>query len=507
MSEAPKQSHKKRSTWLWIAAALAAAVFLAYYYPTRHASLAQTADTETSLVSQKTLGMAAQPHEVLKLYYKGELIGVVSDPQVLEDARQRAYEKYYAEDFPQSQIDFDDDIYSYSEKTYLLYEDQDAAIADYLVDNDLFLVNAYKVSIGDVDTIYVRDIDEFRSALENFVLCFVDSGTFQKLKRGDEIPSLTSYGTQDVSVYIEEKLSYSESRASSEEILKNEAEILSYLCYGRDPQMQYYTVQPYDTVDGVAAKTGLTPEKLIIINSQLTSRDQALASGMELNITYFSSPIHVVVERENYISEVIYQPETQYVIDSSLPAGEVIVTQEGGNGHQDTLYAEIYVNGELTSYKQKSSHVVEEAKPRIITVGSKSWHRDTGDLVFRLPIDNAHITCDYYCYAGHSGVDFQNPYDPWGKIYACEDGVIITNSYNSLAGWHYEINHGNGYVLRYSHMVRQGFLPVGAAVTKGEYIGDVGMTGYATGPHVHVAVEINGVQVDPCTVLPCELAY
>jgi murein DD-endopeptidase MepM/ murein hydrolase activator NlpD len=40
----------------------------------------------------------------------------------------------------------------------------------------------------------------------------------------------------------------------------------------------------------------------------------------------------------------------------------------------------------------------------------------------------------------------------------------------------------------------------GAHVEQGQHIGAVGMTGWATGPHLHFEVKINGVQQDPLIV-------
>jgi murein DD-endopeptidase MepM/ murein hydrolase activator NlpD len=61
-----------------------------------------------------------------------------------------------------------------------------------------------------------------------------------------------------------------------------------------------------------------------------------------------------------------------------------------------------------------------------------------------------------------------------------------------------DIRHRNGMVSRYGHMrnFATGMRP-GARVTMGSTIGFVGMTGWATGPHLHFEIRVDGVAHDP----------
>ena len=59
---------------------------------------------------------------------------------------------------------------------------------------------------------------------------------------------------------------------------------------------------------------------------------------------------------------------------------------------------------------------------------------------------------------------------------------------------------GGGYEVQYCHM-RQGSLAVkpGEAVKRGQKLGDVGASGMAAFPHVHLTVRLNGKTIDPAT--------
>ncbi|MEI7025638.1 peptidoglycan DD-metalloendopeptidase family protein [Paenibacillus sp. y28] len=99
--------------------------------------------------------------------------------------------------------------------------------------------------------------------------------------------------------------------------------------------------------------------------------------------------------------------------------------------------------------------------------------------------------------AYHSGIDIGAPQGT--AIIAAESGVVINAGFNNGGyGNLVVIDHGSGLTSWYGH-IRQGGILVkeGQTVKKGDKIAEVGMTGRATGNHLHFEVRQNGNRTDP----------
>jgi hypothetical protein len=96
--------------------------------------------------------------------------------------------------------------------------------------------------------------------------------------------------------------------------------------------------------------------------------------------------------------------------------------------------------------------------------------------------------------APHSGLDFAVARGT--SLRAAAGGRILAVGDYFFNGKTVFVDHGNGLLTLYCHLDR---IDVGAGdpVIKGQHIGLSGMTGRASGPHVHWGVVLNGVMVDP----------
>ncbi|MBP8232327.1 MAG: M23 family metallopeptidase [Rhizorhabdus sp.] len=99
----------------------------------------------------------------------------------------------------------------------------------------------------------------------------------------------------------------------------------------------------------------------------------------------------------------------------------------------------------------------------------------------------------------HSGVDVARPAGT--PIVAPADGVVVLAAAApfSLEGNLLMIDHGLGLNSAFLHLSRID-VAVGQAVRQGQTIGAIGMTGRATGPHLHWSLKWRDARVDPAPV-------
>ena len=96
--------------------------------------------------------------------------------------------------------------------------------------------------------------------------------------------------------------------------------------------------------------------------------------------------------------------------------------------------------------------------------------------------------------ARHTGIDISAPMGT--PVKAAGDGVVLSAGWNGGYGRCVIIDHGNGFQTWYGHLSKIDVMP-GDEIRQGETVGNVGMTGRATGPHLHYEVRIHSTPVNP----------
>ncbi len=109
---------------------------------------------------------------------------------------------------------------------------------------------------------------------------------------------------------------------------------------------------------------------------------------------------------------------------------------------------------------------------------TRKWFLNTGQLYSR----DIHLGVDY-------GVPTGTP------VYSLLDGVVVSSELQELYGNMVIVDHGLGLYTNYCHMSKR-LKNADTLIEKGETLGEVGMTGAATGPHLHVEARIYGIPID-----------
>ena len=149
---------------------------------------------------------------------------------------------------------------------------------------------------------------------------------------------------------------------------------------------------------------------------------------------------------------------------------------------------------------------MEKALKEINKLSASGGITGTGQLCYPVP-SCTNVSCGFYGYANHNGVDFANGPGLYGApVVASDDGQVVgADMWEYSYGHHVTIDHSNGMKTIYCHMSNIN-VSVGQNVTKGQVIGGVGCTGNVIprgmgGTHLHFGVIVNGSFVNPFTYL------
>ena len=448
------------------------------------------------------------PKELFRVYLKGESIGLIESKKELEDYIDKK-QKEIKKKFDVDKVYLPEDLDIEKEKTY----DNDISsvkkIYNKIKNISPFTIKGYAIKIKGVDTesgdgkkikgktqtIYVLDKKVFEDAVDNIVHSFVSDTDYKKYESGDQ-EEIKETGKIIERIYIDNKITIRKANIPVDETIYQDTNTLSrYLMFGTTKDQKKYTVKEGDTISQISLNNKIATEEFLIANPEFTSENTLLYPGQEVTIGILK-PQFKVVEEDHVVQdqETNYQTETQY--DNSKEIGYSKVKQKGVKGVTRYTQKIKKVNGETISVVNVSDEEIKKPVNEIIVKGGKkSSYTGYGTVVatpgeWGWPATCSSVSSPFGYRWGtlHDAIDIAGC-GYGSNIFAAKDGVVVQSSYKYDNGEYVTIDHGNGYYSLYAHMVSGSRrVRVGDYVVKGQVIGSMGMTGAATGVHVHFAI-------------------
>lgn len=247
-----------------------------------------------------------------------------------------------------------------------------------------------------------------------------------------------------------------------------------------------------DTAWGIAKMYGLTLSELGKLNPDIKDLSK-IKAGNKLTVKT-AEPAVIVYKLMRSIGKRAISYKTVYVYDNTQYKTYSKTMTAGVKGVEWTVTETQYdMHGIQVASKVVDTAVLEQPTTRVVIKGTKKppkfitpvyggrrsdWFDSTGKSLGRV----------------HLGVDIMRPTGT--AVYASAAGTVTEAGYNSSSGNYIVIKHSGGYQTRYAHLSSIN-VKKGQYVAQGAFIGRVGMTGNATGPHLHFSIILNGKYVNP----------
>lgn len=245
-----------------------------------------------------------------------------------------------------------------------------------------------------------------------------------------------------------------------------------------------YTVESGDTISGIAAKFGLSPETIVWSNPELEINPDVLSIGQIVTILPVDGVFHQVGGGDTIAGiAATFQTDPQLILNHPLneldPDNPVIQPGQW-----------LVVPGGRKPIKARTvtAFVYDGPTPEGAEVG-------TG--VFAWPA-SGNISQGFHGY--HPGVDIAG----WlgAPVLAADAGYVAYSGWDGTGyGLSVVIDHGNGFQTLYAHL-QTSYVEPGTSITKGQQIAEMGSSGNSTGPHLHLEIRQGTVQRNPYGFLP-----
>lgn len=384
---------------------------------------------------------------------------------------------------------YKDNILSAQEIYKKIMEKESCSVAGYK-----FVIKSSNENSEDI-VIYTIDRKIFSDAIEKLITIFVDEDEYEKYKN-DTQEQIDSTGSLIENIYVEQSITYKAVNIStSEKIYTSSTDLSAYLLYGAGFSLEHVTAKTGDTIESIALENEISIQEFLIFNKQYTNKDNLIVPGSDIIISKIDPKIQIVVETYE-VADKVTEFTTVEKYDDSMTQGSSLVTQEGENGLERVSQNVKSVNGNIAYVDPVSKETIKNSTPKIITIGTRYVPSVGSTISWGWPTDSGYTISSYYGYRlavfnegnFHQGLDIAGT-GYGSNVYAANNGVIEEIGYDRINGNHIIINHNNGYKSKYNHMSAfNKKVSLGSVVERGQVIGYVGSTGWATGPHLHFEI-------------------
>ncbi len=253
-----------------------------------------------------------------------------------------------------------------------------------------------------------------------------------------------------------------------------------------------YLVKDGETLASIADKFGVSQDTIKWANPGLVPK--SIKAGQKLIIPPVTGVEHIVQSGDTiYSIAKKYNADAQSIVDFpfntftndetfALAVGQHIVVPDGVMPVENVAGA--------PSYPAPAGNVLMRETPNAGAIAA------TGKWIWPT---QGRITQPFRPW--HKGIDIAN--HDGGAILAADSGIVVLAGWdNSGYGNRVVINHGNGYLTLYGHMVTGSIaVQVGQSVRQGQKIGQMGSTGRSTGTHLHFEIRTSHGNIDPLGAL------
>ena len=442
------------------------------------------------------------PNYLYQVYLDDEVLGVIESKRELEEYIDKKG-KTIKEEYNVNKVYAPNGLQIKKVITYSDKVDDVKTVYKKLSKLKPFTIEGYQFTIKSDEKktiIYTTQEQIFEHAIENTIKTYVGEDEYNAYINNEQKKIVTT-GVLIDNVYIDETIAVRQVKIPvTERIFTDETELSKYILFQTTEKQEEYTVKTGDTLESISINKEIGIQALLISNEELNSKENLLYTGQVLSLAVPKPLVAVVAEYTNVDDHVAnYQIEERQ--DSTMNRGDEIVVQEGVNG-MDRVTSKIKkVNGVVNYAINTKTEELEPSTPRIVVVGTRQVSNIGSLIWWKWPTAGGWFISNgwggrnhpiYGYYEFHQAIDIAGP--GWGSpIYAANNGTITQLNYSPASsqggngyGYYITINHNNGYYTTYAHL--SGFargIKVGSTVERGQIIGYMGMTGDATGPHLH----------------------